>query len=393
MKHIITLILIIGLNLSVQAQTTHIVDNNPNGIGDFTKISDAISAASPGDIILLVPSVDSYGDISFTSTGKQLTIAGGGANGGDATTTLLGSIVLSGGSTSNTNLDGFVLGGFVCKSIDINFVDNAKVKAVRTTEVVSGTSVQMRVRNSENVELEYFSSGAVQFGTTPNLKLFHGHISESANIAILNITDATNFIISNTIFAASGGTANWLTVDDNSTGQFAQCVIRGSNKVTRTVNFGANTSIVNSIFAIVYVSGTERGGYTITGGSSYQNNTFYTTNSTYYALNNNTVGDVLTLDATADQDGNVFANPNMDANTYVLADGSAAKDSGSGNDLDGTIADRGIFGGLDPMPEELPNNAIGISVVPTISRLRLSQPTAVTGGKVILKVTGKSKKN
>lgn len=58
-----------------------------------------------------------------------------------------------------------------------------------------------------------------------------------------------------------------------------------------------------------------------------------------------------------------------------------------------TVAGRGVYGGLDPMPDELPNNAIGVSVVPTNAKMRLSQPTAVTGGKVILKVTGKSKKN
>jgi len=45
------------------------------------------------------------------------------------------------------------------------------------------------------------------------------------------------------------------------------------------------------------------------------------------------------------------------------------------------------------MPDVLPTNAVGASVVPSITNMSLSLPTAVTGGKVILNVSGQSKKN
>jgi len=394
MRFIFTFILLVFISFKTQAQTTHIVDNNDNGIGDFSSISSAISAASSGDILLLVPSVKSYGDVSFTSSGKKLTIAGGGFNGGDAVTTLLGSISLNGGSSGNTNLDGFVLGGFVCKSIDVNFVDSVKIKAVRTTEAISGSTAHIRVRNSEGAELEYFSSGSSQFSSTNGLKVFHGKVHEPTGASVLDIASTVNYVISNSIFSTgttqTNGT-NWINIDDDSEGSLVQNVIYiYNNQVARTAAFGAKTSLSNNIIHRASNSGVSAGAFTINGGQSYQNNSFFTVHSSFA---NSTSGGVLTIAAEADEDGNILSNTTIDGNTFRLADGSTGIDTGSGNDIDGTLADRGVYGGLDPMPAELANNAVGVSVVPTISKLRLSQPTAVTGGKVILKVTGKAKKN
>ncbi|NCQ10976.1 MAG: hypothetical protein GW809_02265 [Bacteroidetes bacterium] len=397
MRSIFALLFLVFISFKTQAQTTHIVDNNDNGIGDFSTLSAAISAASSGDILLLVPSVDSYGDLTVSSTGKQLTIAGGGANGGDASTTLLGAVKLEGGNTANTNLDGFVLGGFVCKSVDVNFVDNVKIKAVRTTEVITSTTAHIRIRNSENAELEYFSSGSIQFNTTPGLKVFHGIVYEATGAAILDIASTDNFIISNCAFnAIYSGSINsgttWLNIDDNSVGNLVQNIVGANNKVSRGVNFGPHTNITNTIFLAVHLSGGEQGKMVLSGGSSFQNNTFFV--GSYGGFTNNTTGGILTISSTEDEDHNILSNPSIiDYISFKLPENSTAKDSGSGNDLDGTVANRGIYGGLDPMPEEVPSIAIGVSVVPTISKLRLSQPTAVTGGKVILKVTGKAKKN
>ena len=394
MRSIFALLFLVFISFKSQAQTTHIVDNNDNGIGDFSTLSAAISAASSGDILLLVPSVDSYGDVSFSSTGKKLTIAGGGFNGGDASTTLLGSVSLSGGNTGNTNLDGFVLGGFVCKSIDVNFVDDIKIKAVRTTEAISGTTAHIRIRNSENAELEYFSSGSIQFNTTPGLKVFHGRVFETTGASVLDIASTTNFIISNTVLSTNTTQTNgttWINIDNDLEGSLVQNVIYVyANQVARTASFGAKTSLSNNIVHRASATSVSSGVFTISGGQSYQNNSFHTIHSSF---SNNTSGGVLNISAEADADGNILSNTNIDGTTFKLPETSTAKDSGSGNDSDGTVADRGVYGGLDPMPSELPSDAVGVSVVPTISKLRLSQPTAVTGGKVILKVTGRSKKN
>lgn len=67
------IVFIATANLS--AQTTWIVNNNPNQYADFTTLQEAVDGASSGDILMIQPSPTSYGSADVL---KQLTIVGGG---------------------------------------------------------------------------------------------------------------------------------------------------------------------------------------------------------------------------------------------------------------------------------------------------------------------------
>jgi len=382
---IVALILIIGFS-NLSAQTTHIVDNNASGIGDFIKLSDAISAAASGDIILLVPSPTTYGDLSLTSTGKQLTIAGGGFNGSTGMITKLGAISLNGGSAGNTDLDEFVLGGFECKSIDVKFVDSVKIKAVKTTEVISSTNYELRVVSSVGAEIEYVTTGNALFTSNHEFKVFHSVFIEKVNTTGVEIQTTNGFIFSNSFIGYGTGNDNHLLlIDESTSGNFNNNVIYKLTGGWKRIDFGGAVTVTNNIiFDPTYYY------FEVKNGQKFLNNTFYLAGGLQY----------LTIsDGILDVDGNKFENPTIPITNYTTGfilkptDGSPVIDSGSGNDFDGTVADRGVYGGLDPMPDVLPTNAVGASVVPSITNMSLSLPTAVTGGKVILNVSGQSKKN
>lgn len=377
---------------SLFAQTTHIVDNNDNGIGDFSSLQAAITAASEGDIILVVPSAKTYDGFSLTSTGKRLTIAGGGANGATGLVTKIGAISLNGGSINNTNLDGFVLGGFECESIDINFVDSVKIKAVKTSGfIATSTNYSFRVRSSTGVEVEFVSTNNAFFSGNTGLKIYHSMFGMNTNTHLLEIQTTNQFVISNSVFLNNSRDQQMILVDETSSGMVANSFFLSNGGIQQLLNFGGAVNVVNTI-----IHHPNYGNYrtTIAGGQSYQHNTIYN-NYGVATITNNTSEGILTLaiDGTPDAFQNRYIDPGIDLTTYQLTDNSPSVDSGSGNDVDGTIADRGIFGGLDPMPQPLPNSAVGVSVVPSVTSVRLSLPTMVPGGKVILNVSGQSKKN
>jgi hypothetical protein len=376
---------------SLYAQTTHIVDNNDNGIGDFSSLPAAITAAAAGDVILVVPSAKTYDGFTLTSTGKRLTIAGGGANGAAGLVTKIGAISLT-GSINSTNLDGFVLGGFECESIDINFVDSVKIKGVKTTGfIAASTNYSFRVRSSTGAEIEFVSTNNAFFSGNTGLKIYHSMFTMSTNTNLFEIQTTNQFVISNSVFLNNTRNQQMILVDEPSSGMVANSFFFVNNTIQQLLNFGGAVNVINNI---IHHPSYGNYGITIAGGQSYQHNTVFNNYGVAYITDNSSEG-ILTLasDGTPDAFQNRYINPGIDGTTYRLTDNSSSIDSGSGNDFDGTTADRGIFGGLDPMPQPLPNSAVGVSVVPSVTNVRLSLPTMVPGGKVILNVSGQSKKN
>jgi hypothetical protein len=398
MKTLVTTLLLLAATLTTAAQNTIIVDNNPNGIGQYTTLSAAVTAAQAGDIIMLIPSATSYGDLNMTGTGKRLTIAGGGYNGPVGRVTTMGNISLNGGSAANTNLDGFVIGGVSVGSIDVNFVDNVKIKAVKTGAVIASTTINLRVRNSVNPEVEYVTTRGVNFTGNTGLKVFHIE-SRPGSGAAFEIATTTNFIISNSLIISEYETTGALiSTDVGSTGMWQNNVIYMGSGRQRGSDFGGAVTLTNNI--LYYTVDWPSNAQLITGGQTWQNNTFWAGSniSNGYLVLPSGVG--LNASNLTDANNNAWHNPNFrnvdtqNSDLYFrLADNSPSRDSGSGNDVDGTQADRGIFGGLDPMPQTVPNVAVGVSVVPSVTSINLSLPTAVTGGQIILKATGQAKKN
>lgn len=396
MKTLVTTVLMFVAAFTVTAQNTIIVDNNPNGIGQHTTLAAAITAATAGDIIMLIPSATSYGDLNVTSTGKRLTIAGGGYNGPVGRVSTLGVISLNGGSSGNTALDGYVIGGVAVTSIDVNFVDNIKIKAVKTSAEIASTNYQLRIRNSAGAEVEYVTTAGTYFGGSSNLKVFHLESYVPGGIASVEIATTANFIVSNSFLRANTATGGpFITVDDGSTGMFQNNLFFVSY-FTRVLNFGGAVIVTNNMFHMNQVSQAT----TLQGGQNWQHNNFWSAEGNFNSYYVYPQGVAITANSLADGNGNIFSNsafrnedtPSSDL-FLRLGDNSNSKDSGSGNDADGTVADKGIFGGLDPMPSTLPSVAVGVSVVPSVTSINLSLPTAATGGQIILKATGKAKKN
>lgn len=408
---LLTLTLMLSISGIVTAQTTHIVDNNANGIGDFDNLPAAITAAAAGDVILLVPSPTSYGNINLNSSnGKQLTIAGGGANGVAGQYSIVDFIQLNGGSAGSTTLDGMVIGGLRTKGIDVRFVDDIEVKALYvegdgTQESITsnGSSVtlqngQVRFDNSSNVTFEYTYLNNLVVSSVNGFAGYHIQAEEmTTNInLVLEISNTTNWILSNSIFRDNTN-GEFISIDENSTGLMNNSIIRINEyqgAATSTMTF--NQTGLNNNVIIGYSSSANDARYNenFVGGSYYQSN-FYIN-----ALNREgTVsGDWPVQEYnTPDGDGNAnyYGNETLFVNydSYDLAVNSILQDAGVGNDSDGTTADLGIYGGLDPMPSDLPGEAIGISVVPTVTDLNISLPSAISGGQVIINVQGSSKRN
>jgi hypothetical protein len=407
---LLTLAIMLSFSGFVTAQTTHIVDNNANGIGDFDNIPAAITAASAGDVILLVPSPTSYGNISLNSTnGKQLTIAGGGANGVAGQYSIVDFIQLNGGSSGSTTLDGMIIGGLRTKGIDVRFVDDIEVKALHvegdgTQESITSNGAnitlingQVRFDNSNNVTFEYTYLNNLVVSSVTGFAGYHIQAEEAtANIAlVLEISNTTNWILSNSILR-DNTSGEFISIDENSTGLINNSIIRineyaaAANSIMTFNQTGLNNNVIMGYSS----SNDARYNENFVGGSYYQSN-FYIN---YLNREGTVSGDwPVQVYNTPDADGNAsyFGNETIfvDQNNYELAVNSILIDAGVGNDADGTTADLSIYGGLDPMPAQLPNEAIGISVVPTVTDLNISLPSAISGGQVIINVQGSSKRN
>jgi len=99
------------------AQTTWIVNNNPNQYADFTTLQEAVDGANNGDILMIQPSPNSYGGADIL---KTLTIVGGGYL-KDYNASILGSEWES--EIGNINLylgsEGSIIKGVEANTIDI----------------------------------------------------------------------------------------------------------------------------------------------------------------------------------------------------------------------------------------------------------------------------------
>jgi len=92
--------------------TIRTVNNNPNSPGQYTKITDAITAAADGDTIMIAGSNTDYGDITIS---KRLTLIGTGYSPRKevALVSKFGSITFSPGTSNNSVLYGLFIRGNV----------------------------------------------------------------------------------------------------------------------------------------------------------------------------------------------------------------------------------------------------------------------------------------
>lgn len=394
MKTLITTITLLFSALSLtMAQNTIIVDNNPNPISNITTFSAGLTAAANGDIIMLIPSATSYGDLTIT---KEVTVAGGGANGNAGQFTEVGTVTV--------NANNVTVGGMRMTSITALSDNDLTVSASFIVE-------EANFDNVTNLGFNYNRARNVVIASCDSVVMFKNYINvDTESITtngILEIESSNNVVIGNSVIRANSS-QTFVSVDNASS-----AIIFNNNVFDQDAyrsrmdfEFGSNSIMTNNIFEA------NHDGFTflmvVNGGSSYQHNLFTNIHGATTGITGTGITFELDYDGAGggvgtqeDENGNNFhvhyARTAVHAGStfYQLATNSPAEDAGTGSDRSSPSdeADLGIYGGLDPMPSEGPHEAIGVSVVPSVTAIRLSLPSAATGGNIILNATGKAAQN
>lgn len=125
--------------LIVNAQTVHTVDNRSQSGAMFTDLQDAIDAATSGDIIQILPSATSYGNVTIS---KRLSLVGLGhdpiTNNEDLTATI-GSVSFY-GNASNSEIKGLTLSSVGSGGGVIGNLDNIHIIHNRIGSIYTGSS-------------------------------------------------------------------------------------------------------------------------------------------------------------------------------------------------------------------------------------------------------------
>ncbi|XWN38421.1 MAG: hypothetical protein ROO71_05655 [Balneola sp.] len=109
MKRAILLFGFFFFSATAFSQNTLIVDNTgsaPAGDHIYTNLQDAIDAAQAGDVIQVMPSPTSYGNVEIPSTKEEITIVGDGYLSGKPVKTLIQSVTIRG---NNNLISGIVV--------------------------------------------------------------------------------------------------------------------------------------------------------------------------------------------------------------------------------------------------------------------------------------------
>ncbi|MEP5614081.1 MAG: right-handed parallel beta-helix repeat-containing protein, partial [Cyclobacteriaceae bacterium] len=340
---------ILPFSFFCSGQTIHTADNNPGAIGGVniytgaTALTDAIAAATAGDIIHVVRGANDYG---ATVVDKQLSIFGIGLNadtdGGELS--IVSGITIADPVASGTRISGLnitnqlALGG-VAGSLNNLLIENSRIRWIQHASATTTIS-SMIIRN--NVIGSGFSTNEEE------IDLLAGAIS---NITIANnVLYVTSSIGNHGVITASNGTSveNNLFVGIGNAAYFAFENFDG-NTVTNNIFYGlrpwAIGSFTNNTFTNNISFGTGADGFSTSGGNT--------------STANLTTQDPLLL--------NVPLAATIDFSTFdpTLDTGSPALGSGtSGTDM-------GVFGGGSPMTLEG-------TLIPTIQTVTL--PSIVVKG-------------
>jgi hypothetical protein len=230
------------LSLFSFSQTVHTVDNRDQSGGQFTDLQAAVDAASPGDIIQVLPSPDSYGNIDVTET---LTIMGLGHN------------------PANTN-------GEVAKIQNISLKGNSagsEIKGLRISRIDAGSasnSVNLDDMHIINNRITSYVSGS----TTDNLSdgwIVEGNYFSSTSTNIVPETGTDDWQMKNNymrgFFTKAGNTSiitnNIMLTSSNSHIFFYNCdnPLVNNNIFVSTGNLteiGVNNSTIVFDYNITY---------------------------------------------------------------------------------------------------------------------------------------------
>ncbi len=349
------------------AQTTRIVDNNinrPTGANIYTSLQAAIDASSAGDIIHVVGSPTSYGDIVVT---KRLSIYGIGLNPAKEMPmrSTVGTVRLQNTNTSNSS--GSVISGLQVSNIYVGYIPTG-VGVVLTNITIDKCLV------SVNIYLSYPDTAPLNGLLVKNcivgwIGVSSGDQSLAMNIVITNnqintLGGLQNAIIKNCLLRGGDGTP--LTSDN---AIMRDCVIANNILYQKKVNYYGDDPGGWGRVAILPASYTNN--YNQIERCTFSNNILYpklstteTLPPTGYGIGNSGLENMIDVDPQ-------FA----DSAYYTPKTTSPAKNAGT----DGT--DIGLYGGTTPF------DYIG-SPLPYIQQMSTSVVPQGTNLKVTVRAKG-----
>ncbi|MEZ4776971.1 MAG: hypothetical protein R3D00_27600 [Bacteroidia bacterium] len=275
------------------------VDNNPNGGGQYTNITAAITASSAGDTIYVIGSQVSYGTITIA---KKLTLIGAGYNPSNqfGLRSTLDYVYFSTSVAPNTSSSGSKVMGFASSG----FYGNAA--------------------NVNDIILERNNVYTINLTTNNS-----GWIIQNNLIDYISLSNNSNCLIRNNIIRAQISTTNQPSV------LVSNNIFTGAPSASNVFTSASHLIIVNNIFYY----GRSPQGPTL---STYNNNiAYFTPNDTMVIGTNTGSGNLLNVNP---QFVNAPAGAFDFAYDYQLKTISPGINAGT----DGT--DIGIYGSINPFP-------------------------------------------
>ncbi|WP_462253510.1 hypothetical protein [Ekhidna sp.] len=348
MKSLFTFCCALFLFTQLNAQSVWIADNRPTaptGAHIFANITDAITAASPGDIIHIIPSQTFYPD--FTITKDSLTFFGIGFNPDkdQPNKSWVGSLTIATGvfgtriSGLNVN-DDLIIGNADGATGNI-FIENGDIDRIATTTAGAGT------KTTSNIVIRNCVIGLREF---------------SSGVAVINLTqeaNPTSVVITNNVIMGSSSTGSGGAGSIN----VADAIIKnnlfyGNNDFDFAFNAVTTSTITNNIFF-----GRSPVTDALTGtvnNSTYTNNLSFNTPNDVFPIGSDGNTGSGNLQATDPQFTSVPLADNWDfANDPTLVGGPAISGGNDGTDI-------GLTGGTIPF-------SITGTPLPTIKVLRLPE--------------------
>lgn len=358
----IYVVTLFAVSWSLLEASTLTVDNNSGSTAAYQTLQSAFDAAANGDVIHLIPSTTSYGNLVYNgATNKTVKIYGNGYFLGlnpspQTQANILTSKVTD--ITVSSNMSGFFISGVeIIGKTTVNGVNNATFVRNKLS-ISSGTAVKFTGVVSNII----FSQNYVVYGVGGNGATSFDFLTATCQMILFtnNVILATS--IGNPIKVPSVGVTDFT---------FSNNVF-----ISMSCQFGG-ANVQNNIFHTY----TTYGGtvMTVTGGTNIYNNICIGTNFLNTTANNNilvTSGSSIFANWLITQTSATLTSTD---NIWSIIDGSVADNSGT----DGT--DRGIFGGA------MPYVLSGIPAIPSFYSIGL--PSIIRNNQNTINVNVKIKSN
>lgn len=319
-KVLIPAILILLAHLS-NGQTTFIANNNPGATGGantFTgpaALTNAMAAASNGDIIYVIPSPTSYGELNIS---KQLTLFGGGFNPDkdNPKLSILGNSRFD-ISASNVRISGFRVQGFLYVAGAITNLTIDKCEILQF--INNGGTGQGNILIHNNIFAQNIANNqyVMNFGTlSSNIVITNNIIysKQSVGFGLINSSDGT--IVENNIFIGASAATTVSAFDNFNNGTVKNNIFYGVQPLHLGPGLFTNNNFENNL------------------SFGATNNIFPTTNGNTSTDNIENV-DPLFVNLPYGTAYNFSYDPNVQAGSMAIGNGEAGTDIG-------------IFGGGSP---------------------------------------------